>query len=300
MNVLITGSTGFIGRHLVPKLINAGYNVLELTRNIYMSEQLFGAATQKYLVTEDQDELVAAIKAFNPEIVIHLASYLTSSDSYNDMKKLLDSNLFYFLRIMDALKNSQLKFLINTGTFAEYFKGDGKVDPAYLYAATKTASRYFVDYYSKAYNFKATTVIPYTIYGGNDSQKKIIDYIYESTSASTPVDMSPGGQVLDFIHIDDVVDFYLATVGNFQKLPDKSIFNLGTGTGHSIKQLAAIIEDKSGKQCNINWGGRSYRPTDVMFAVADITNQVELFSWQPKVKIEDGIQDYINTKNNAY
>ncbi|QTE40257.1 NAD(P)-dependent oxidoreductase [Mucilaginibacter gossypii] len=297
MNVLITGSTGFLGKYLVPKLIEAGHNVLELTRDADKSEQLFGTVTNKHVITDDQDALTVALNEFKPEIMVHLASYLTSSDSYNDMKKLVDSNLLYMLRLMDALKTSGLKFLINTGTFAEYFKGDESIDPAYLYAATKSASRYFVDYYSKAYGFKAATVIPYTIYGGIDSQKKIIDYIYESIGAAAPVDMSPGGQVLDFIHVDDVVDFYLELIDNYQRVADKSVFKLGTGVGHTIKELAEVIAQKSGRSCNINWGGKSYRPTDVMYAVADISAQNNLFDWDAKVTLEMGVENYLRTKN---
>lgn len=297
MNVLITGSTGFLGKHLVPKLIEAGCNVLELTRDADKSEKLFGTTTGKYVVTDDQNALTKVLNEFEPEITIHLASYLTSSDSYSDMKKLLDSNLLYMMRLMDALKISGLKFFINTGTFAEYFKGDENIDPAYLYAATKSASRYFADYYSKAYGFKAATVIPYTIYGGNDSQKKIIDYIYESTTVPEPVDMSPGGQVLDFIHVNDVVNFYLDLINNYQTVPDKSVFKLGTGVGHTIKQLAEIVAKKSGTPCNINWGGKSYRPTDVMYAVADTSIQKELFNWEAKVTLEKGVEAFILKKN---
>ncbi|MFS2187015.1 NAD-dependent epimerase/dehydratase family protein [Mucilaginibacter sp. Mucisp84] len=297
MNVLITGSTGFLGKHLVPKVIEAGHHVLELTRDADKSEKLFGITTSKYVVTDDQDALTDALDVFKPEIAIHLASYLTSSDSYVDMKRLLDSNLLYMMRLMDALKTSKLRFFINTGTFAEYFKGDANIDPAYLYAATKSASRYFVDYYSKAYGFKAATVIPYTIYGGNDSQKKIIDYIYESIITPEPVNMSPGGQVLDFIHVNDVVDFYLELISNYQSVPGKSVFKVGTGVGHTIKQLAEIIAQKSGTPCNINWGGKSYRPTDVMYAVADTSLQKDLFNWDAKVVLETGVEDYLRTKN---
>ncbi|WP_431199020.1 NAD-dependent epimerase/dehydratase family protein [Mucilaginibacter sp. P25] len=171
MKIVVTGSTGFVGRHLVPELLNEGHELLELTRDTAKSENLYGAATQKHLLDADQDGLKNALKAFQPDAVIHLASFLTSADDYNNVTKLIDSNIIFLCSLLDALKETDLQLFINTGTFAEYFKGDGILKPAYLYAATKTASRSFLDYYSNVYNFKNVNVIPYTIYGGKDSQK---------------------------------------------------------------------------------------------------------------------------------
>jgi nucleoside-diphosphate-sugar epimerase len=290
MNVIITGSTGFVGRHLVPKLIFEKHQILELTRSIDFSNQLYGENTQKFLIDEDQNVLVSTIEEFKPDVIIHLASFLTSSDDYSSLNKLLETNISFFCRLLDAIKNVNLKLFVNTGTFAEYFSGDDDFDPAYLYAATKTASRSFLDYYSKVYSFKHTTVVPYTIYGGKDTQKKIIDIISDSITSNTPIDLSPGEQVLDFIHVDDVTDFYILLVKNLNKLSQKTNFLLGTGIGHTLIQVAQIIEDISKHKTNINWGGKDYRPSDVMYAVADISEINNTFQWNPKINLIEGIQ----------
>ena len=172
MRIFVTGATGFVGRHLVPKLIEANHEVLELTRDVQKSQKYFGDNTQKVIANGLQADLQKSIDSFKPEIVIHLAAYLTAADSYETMKQLTKTNIDLFCDVLDAIKNIDLKLFINTGTFAEYYLGDETLNPAYLYAATKTASRSFLDYYSKAYNFKQATVVPYTIYGGIDTQKK--------------------------------------------------------------------------------------------------------------------------------
>ena len=87
MNVIITGSTGFVGRHLVPKLIFEKYQILELTRSIDVSNRLYGEDTQKFLIDDDQNALVSTIEEFKPDVIIHLASFLTSSDDYNSLNK---------------------------------------------------------------------------------------------------------------------------------------------------------------------------------------------------------------------
>lgn len=293
--ILITGSTGFVGKNLVPKLINEGYEILEITRDISKSIDLFSTTTAKIHVNDINFK--DKIAEFKPNIVIHLASYLTASDDWDDINKLIETNIVFLSKILDAVSNIELKLFVNTGTFAEYFKGDDELLPAYFYAATKTASRSIVDYYANSYKFKQTIIVPYTIYGGNDSQKKIIDIIYESTLNEKPLDLSPGEQVLDFIHIDDVVDFYTTVVNNVNKLPNKTIFKLGTGVGNNLKQVASRIEKITNKQANINWGAKDYRNSDVMYAVANIETLQKYFNWIPKISLEKGLKKYIDKKS---
>lgn len=289
--ILITGSTGFVGKHLVPKLVNEGYEILEITRDIAKSTNLFKDTTSKLLL--DDDNFKDKIVAFKPAIVIHLASYLTSSDNWTDVEKLVNTNILFLSKILDAVSSVDLKLFVNTGTFAEYFKGDDVLQPAYFYAATKTASRAIVDYYANAYNFKQTTIVPYTIYGGNDSQKKIIDIIFDSTLNEKPLDLSPGEQVLDFIHINDVTNFYISVVNNLKKLPNKTNFKLGTGIGHNLKQVAIYIEEITSRKTNINWGGKDYRNSDVMFAIANLENIKSITDWEPKILLKEGIKKLI-------
>ena len=188
MRILITGSTGFVGRNLVPLLIHK-FIVCEVTRDIKKSFNLFGSLTQKIDLSKNHNSFCKAVNKFNPEIVIHLASFITSDDSSKNFKNLIDSNLYFLLNLLDSVKSTKLKLFINTGTFAEFHNNDNIFSPAYLYAATKTASRSFLNYYSKTYSFKQITVTPYTIYGGNDSQKKIIDLIYDSLESKTKIDI---------------------------------------------------------------------------------------------------------------
>lgn len=289
--VLITGSTGFIGRHLVPKLIGNNFQILEITRSIEKSTQLFGDSTSKVQVSDALFK--EKIKKFDPEIVIHLASYLTSSDELSHVEKLIESNLLFLAKVLDSISETNLKLFINTGTFAEYFKGGDELIPAYFYAATKTASRSLIEYYSNTYNFIYTNVIPYTIYGGNDSNKKILDLIKDSLDSREALDLSPGEQILDFIHINDVIDFYYKLLLNYSKIKNKSVFKLGTGKGHTLKEVASIIQDLTSKRVNINWGGKKYRKSDVMYAVADTSDAYNLLNWKPKISLNDGIKKYV-------
>jgi nucleoside-diphosphate-sugar epimerase len=297
MRILITGATGFVGRNLLPKLIQANHEIFEITIDPDISKELYGGETRQfYFFNDNLNDLKNELNNFKPEALIHLASYLTSSDDTEDMQKLISSNISFLCCVLDAVKETGLKWFINTGSSAEYYNGDEVLNPAYLYSATKTASRIFVDYYSKAYEFYYTTIVPYTIYGGVDTREKIIDLIYNSLESKEPVNLTLGNQVLDFIHIEDVVDFYITCLLNLNKIPNKTNFHLGTGVGHSIREISSIMEMVSNRSANIKWGARSYRPRDIMYAVADISIQDLLFNWKPKIQIEDGIKKFLKER----
>ena len=292
--IIVTGSTGFVGRHLVPKLLDEGFQVLEITRCKIKSYKLFKNRTSKLEVNDLNFK--REIINFNPEIIIHLASYLTSSDKWDDVEKLINVNILFLSKLLDAVSQINLKLFINTGTFAEYSEGNNLFIPSYYYAATKTAARSILDYYANTYNFKQSTLVPYTIYGGEDTQKKIIDIIYDSTKTQNPIDLSPGEQILDFIHIKDVTNFYMLVLKNHNKLSSKSNFMLGTGTGHSLKELTSKIEKVTQLKANVNWGGKKYRKSDVMYAVAKTDDIKNIFLWEPKISLEEGLRKVIEKK----
>lgn len=294
--VLITGSSGFIGRNLVPKLLNLGFDILEITRTDSSTNNVSSSKANKRVSVFDS-KFKEILNDFNPEIVIHLASYLTSSDEIGDIEKLIDSNIFFLSKVLCALKNIDLKLFINTGTSLEYALGNDEFLPGTFYAATKTASRFIVDYFSATNQFKQITIVPHTIYGANDSHKKVIDLICDSTSSISPINLSPGNQVLDFIYIDDVVDFYIFILENYNKLPIKSNYKLGSGIGYSLRQVASLIEEISGKKANINWGGINYRQNEVMYSVADMSKYN--LDWKPRISIKEGLSRIIlNRKSN--
>ena len=93
IKILITGSTGFVGRHLVPKILNRDIEILEVTRSLSKSTKLFGDNTLKIEISDPLFN--ERIIEFKPEIVIHIASYLTASDQWQYVQKLIYTNLFF-------------------------------------------------------------------------------------------------------------------------------------------------------------------------------------------------------------
>ena len=118
--------------------------------------------------------------------------------------------------------------------------------------------------------------------------KRLLDYIYESLDAPEPVNMTGGEQVLDFVHVSDVASFFVQSIVNFErfiKLNNGENIHLGTGIGHTIREVASVIESKTGKKANINWGALSYRERDIMYAVAPVGKNYDKIGWKANINI---------------
>ena len=294
MKVALTGITGFVGQTLMPMIVDRLPNVELLTLNIeedlQRAQQMYPWKQCQHILTTELDKLVK----FNPEIVLHLATVTTERNNTEIIKPMLAANIEFGVLLLDALTRcSNFKLFVNTGSFAEYRYGPSQIDDAYLYAATKSAFRRFCDYYSQLTGFKYVTVVPYTIYGGKKTVKRLIDYILESMQSETPVDMTAGEQILDFTHVNDLAAFYVHILQNpdtFCSLDNGEEFHIGTGKGTTIRELVSIVERIYGRKCNINFGGRPYRERDTMHAVAPIAKNLSLVRWRAMISLEEGIR----------
>jgi CDP-paratose synthetase len=296
MKILITGITGFVGKNLLPQLQIDGNELLLIVRdaNKINSWNVLNESTN-CIFTTDAD-WKDTVKSFKPEVVLHLATFSTSLDDAKSIDQLIQSNIQFGTHLLDALKGTSLKAFINVGTFAEYHNNSRSYSPAYLYAATKTAFRSIVNYYQAIECFKSFHVVPYTIYGAADTQKKLINYILESFQAEEAVKMTPGEQELDFIHIEDVVNFFATLINNVDQIEGTfHEIHLGTGVGTTPKKIASILETFIGKKANIEWGGRAYRPLDTMLAKATHHLPSEIINWKPTITIEEGLRRYVET-----
>lgn len=283
MNIIITGATGYVGKNLISAFIKQkDHKLFAITRNI-------ADLPKEIVVINDDLNLERNIVLTKPDIVIHLASYLTSRAEIEDIEKLINSNITFGTRLLNALKSVQVKCFINVGSFSEFHFNDGILNPTYLYSATKSAFRPILKYYSEVNKFKVVNVTPFSIYGGVDSQKKIMDILFDALEAKEPVKMSDGFQSLDFIHIDDVVDFFVHLSNNFAHLDDEELY-LGTGKAYNLREIAAMIEQITERKINADWGAYLPRARDTNHACAPIGRLKEKLNWQPKITIGAGLK----------
>ncbi len=273
--IIITGSTGYIGLEVVKCL-----------KRLEPDCEIFPIGRDTSIFDTKID--------FEVRSVVHLATLSSSSDSEELLEPMFRANLLFGTQLLNWLDRNEQKntVFINTGSFAEYRLGvSNGFQPAYLYTATKTAFRSILNYYKAKGVCKVITAVPYTVYGGHDRTKKIINYLADALDAKQPVSFTKGEQVLDFVHVQDVALFFAQIALQPQALAEGT-YHLGTGIGTSVRTVAEMLEKMSGKRLNANWGGLPYRPLDVMTAVAPENKTLEAF-WKPKISIEQGLREYL-------
>jgi len=288
MNILITGATGYVGRNLITYLLSeSDYKLFAITRG----ESNFPSSVTVIKQDVNFDENIVNAK---PNVVIHLASHLTSQSEVKDIDNLINANIIFGTKLLNALKRTSLQCFINVGSFAEYHYNDGTLNPTYLYAATKSAYRSVLKYYAELLKFKVVHVIPYTIYGKQNGSKKIMDILFESLNSAELIKMSDGLQSFDFIHIDDVTSFFLQLVKNLSKVSNEEVLHLGTGKSNSIREVANIIQNITDKQINAQWGANLPRERDTIYACAPVGKLKQILNWEAKISIEDGLNIIYN------
>jgi len=290
MKILITGATGFVGKTLVPYLHKGNRHKLALlVRNTDKAERMFTGMSDIEIIST-ADEWNKRIESFNPEAVLHLATYFSGKSDFETAKDIIKTNLLFSTQLLESITHTECRYFVNAGTFSEFQNGAGIYHPNNLYSASKTALRPIIQFYQSVARFKWINVVVYTPYGRYNTRKKIIDYLIDAVGSETPIAFSEGNQILDFIHVDDMASFFSKLFDKISALSkDFYEFHLGTGIGHSLKDVAQIIEKVYGCAINADWGKLPYRANDIMHAVAPISNNLTLLDWKSKISIEDGI-----------
>ncbi len=264
---LITGATGYIGAKLCQRLLTEGWQVDVLIRDTGrpLAEALIGKVTPHFYDGSTQS-VQAAVAAANPDVVFHLASLFIAEHHSEQVTDLINSNLLFGTQLAEACARTGVKRFINTGTSWQHYRSDG-YDPVCLYAATKQAFEDILDFYADAFGMRVITLKLFDTYGSDDPRPKLVNLLVNAMKTGEALGMSPGEQLLDLVHIDDVTRAF--AIAAQQLLDDASSrsherYAVSSGTPISVRQLVALLEQVTGKANNVTYGARPYREREVM------------------------------------
>lgn len=263
MNILVTGATGFVGTNLI-KSFKYCHTVHALVRPTTDLSKVGTKYTFEF--NDNIEELAAYLSSNQIEGIIHLASLCLAQHKPEQIKDLVLSNVYLGSAILEAAVKAKVKWFLNTGTIWQNYIPDSKeYCPVNLYAATKQAFIDLAKYYIETSAIRFCTLKLCDTYGPDDTRRKIFALFQQIAETGETLNMSPGDQKLDILHIDDVVRGFDCLASMLQNATEiENEYVLSSGEQYSLKELAKMFEKAMGKTLHINWGGRPYREREVM------------------------------------
>lgn len=290
MKVVLTGATGFIGKHLISELISKGCSIVAIVRPGSDISHLQKNNIPVHYYNGEYNSLFNFFVCEKPDGIIHLASLILVEHTSDQITELVNSNILFPTHLIEAAANADIKWFLNTGTFWQNYEAK-EYSPVNLYAATKQAFEDLAQYYFETKNINFVTFKLYDTFGPNDTRSKIFNLWLKSAISGELLEMSAGEQVIDISYIDNITAGYselihLLSEDLGKKLCGKT-FAIKTKERLTLKELAKVFEKVTGKKLNIAWGRKSYRQREVMIPWQQ---SEEIPGWVPKVSLEEGIR----------
>lgn len=287
---IITGGTGFIGSRLCKYLIKNGWEVSIVARptSKYSYLKEVKNDVEIYIYSGDINDLVSFFKRKNADVVFHLASlYLTEHD-IRDVDEIVDCNVKFGVQILEAMKKSRTKLIINTGTSWQHYNGE-PYNPVNLYAASKQAFESMLKYYTEAEDIRAITLKLFDTYGESDNRPKLLNLLGNLSSKNKKIELSKGNQLIDLVHVDDVVEAYNSAYNYLEKNKIIKMKDFAVSSGKTIKlyDLVSLFQEIIGENFPVLWGVKPYRKREVMepWSTFEI-----LPNWECKITLEEGLK----------
>lgn len=267
MNILVTGATGFVGKHLVKDLQCCAHEVHILVRPSTDCSSI--NVNHIFTFNDNIEALSVYLQQEQIDGIIHLASLYVAEHKVEQIKPIIDSNIYLGTVLLEAAKMAGVKWFLNVGTIWQNYNVPDYSDqynPVNLYAASKQAFITMAKYYTETSPLRFCTLKLCDTYGADDTRRKIFTLFDEIAVSGKELGMSPGEQRLDILHIDDVVSGFIQLTSMLQdEASDLSEeYVLTSGQAYSLKELAHLYEQQNNVRLNIQWGGRCYRQREVM------------------------------------
>lgn len=307
MNVIVTGGAGFIGSHVVNRLLEEGHGVTVIDDfNDYYNPEIKRGNVAAYggevrVVEGDirDRELVRSVFAeAKADAVIHLAARAGVRPSIQDPVLYVDTNINGTMNLLEAAREfgvTEMVFASSSSVYGENKKVpfaeddllEGVVSP---YAATKLSGEHLCSNYAKHFGVNIRSLRFFTVYGPGQRPDLAISKFVRLVEGGQPIERYGDGSTgRDYTYISDIVDGVMAALA-YRETPFE-IFNLGGSNSVSLGRLIEIVEEATGKKAEVI--ELPDQPGDVPFTAADVSKSGRLLGYSPKVRIEDGVKRYV-------
>ncbi|MEA1988685.1 MAG: NAD-dependent epimerase [Pseudomonadota bacterium] len=330
--VLVTGSAGFIGFHLIQKILERGDEIVGIDNlNDYYDPQLkqdrlailnahAHADAAKYnFIQLDLADRKGIEQLFNEhkfDVVVNLGAQAGVRYSIENPNAYVDSNLVGFVNILEGCRHSKVKHLVYASSSSVYgmnkkqpFSTEDRVDyPISLYAATKKSNELMAHTYSHLYNIPTTGLRFFTVYGPMGRPDMAYFSFTKKILNGETIDVFNNGVMQrDFTYIDDIVEGVMRVM---DKIPESQssestnaqapykIYNIGNNQPVTLRRFITAIETACGKKAKENL--LPMQSGDVPITYAEVDDLISDTGFKPATSIEDGIGQFVEWYRKYY
>ncbi len=295
MRVLVTGISGFIGRHLAAHLLQDGHLVIGLVRETSLANQLpapilshpnfiYTFADLRYFQLTSR-----AVREVRPERVVHLAAAGTT-DPYLSVNMAIRNNVYGTINLLKACFD-QNKIPPSEKVIIARTPGERKA--VNVYAASKAAAWSFCKMYARTHSWLINGAMIFQAYGPGQADNAIIPSAARAASKNQDFPMTSGNQERDWIYVDDVASG-LSTIFE-SHLPAGRTIDIGTGKATSTTDVVAEIYQLVGGTGKPVRGILPDRPGEDFSQVAATGLTRDAIDWQAAIPLEDGLKRYLSS-----
>lgn len=281
--ILVTGGAGYIGSHIVDLLINNGKQV------IIVDDLSTGNRINNKAIFINCDITTCKLKEvfskYDIELVIHCAAKLDITESIEKPMLYYKTNVLGTINLIECMKASNVNKIIFSSTACLYKDGIAKETDEVVAHNPYAQSKLICENIIKDSGLQYVIFRYFNVAGHDKKGVMLMQRIKQGekiTIYGNDYDTRDGTCIRDYIHVEDIALAHLKAI-EYLKTRDKGLFNLGTGTGYTIKEIC----DKAKIEYEI--GNR--RESDVIVSVADNTLAREVLNWQPTKTLEDILKE---------
>ena len=316
-NILVTGGAGFIGSHLVDRLIAEGdwrVTVIDDLNDFYSPEikrsniaAHLGDPDFKFVERDIRvaDELKVVFDEDNFDVIVHLAARAGVRPSLKEPKLYVETNINGTVNLLELAREFGVGQFVFGSSSSVYginskvpFSEDDKIfQPISPYAATKAAGELLCHTYSHLYDIRTVCLRFFTVYGARQRPDLAIHKFTKLITEGQPIQVfGDGSSRRDYTYIDDIIQGVRASIDYDGSMHE--VFNLGESETTELSRLIDLIENAVGNKAIID--RQPMQPGDVPVTFADISKARRLLNYDPHTKIETGIPNFVAWYQNLH
>ena len=297
--IAVIGGAGFIGSHIVDRLIEKGNDVLVIDNLVSGSENNINkkAEFEHFDITEDWKKLTAIFEQYQISKVFHLAAEPYIPECYDFPEKFFQVNANGTLNVLLACQEAKIEKIVYYSTSEVYGTGKGLMDesfpisPQSTYAVSKLAGDRLAFTLFKEHQIPIIILRQFNCYGPRETHEYIIPEIISQLAESDKLKLGNIKAQRDFLYVEDAAEMVVELM---EKGISGEVYNLGSGKTYAIDLIAYKIGILMGKQPIIEIDQKRLRSFDVSYLKCDNSKIFKVIESRPKTEIDEGLRNTIN------